>query len=1099
MRKNILFLIHFLLLNLTISAQVQYFSHYSVDDGLSQSVVNCIYQDSKGFIWIGTQNGLNRFDGYTFKEYIRSSVDTISISDNWIFKIVEDNNSNLWIGTKGGLNKYNRETDNFSRIKYANIYIEDIYLRVYGLALDNKNGLYINTPPKLSYYNIDNVTVELFGSNLEYDAGDKNSPLPIIIDKHENVWIASTRGLSRFDSKIKKFQYFKSGNENNFQISKDSVNCIFEDADGKIWIGTTFGLNCYDYSTSTFIKYFNDPDNANSLSNNLINCITQDDNGNFWIGTDNGLNKMTLENNGEYSVQRFTSQNDGLSHDVILELFIDYSKNLWIGTLQGIDKTDLKPKKFKLYQKNDLPQSIDLLDNIVASLYKDENGDVWVGNWGKGLNILNRKTNTVIHYSSELNGNNYISNDYIHVIFEDNLNRVFIGTRSGFFVFDKINKKFIPLQDFFNSKSIPSFENIRVNSITQDKDFNYWFGTQNGLYKINLQNFTSEIYNTESELKICWNYIYELLIDSEQILWIATSNGLDAFDLNTNSIKHFINDRNDENSLCDNFVVSLCEDYEGNIWVGTNTGVNKYVKNANKFIYYYKDNGLPSNLIYEIIEDANKNLWFATGAGLGLFDRNTETFRTFSMEEGLQSTEFNLGGAYKSKDEEVFLGGMKGFNSFYPDSLTDNNYIPSIVFTNFEKYIGSAKVNVKIDNVNLLILNYDENIFTIEFSSLEFTNPVNNKYAYKMFETGKEEGEWIDIATRQFVPFTNLPPGKYTFKVKGTNNDGIWNEEGISLEIRIKPPWWKSNLALVCYIILVIILIFGVIKIREQNHIKERNILEIKVKERTEEINNQKEKIEKAHEEITDSINYASRIQTALLPNIKTLEEYFSDHFVLYKPKNVVSGDFYWAKKVKEYIVFAVADCTGHGVPGAFVSMLGITLLNEVIRKEEITQSCQVLNELRNQIKIALNQHNYEAETKDGMDIGFCIYNTTSNLLDYSGANIPLLLIKKDTTEIIEYKPSKNPIGIYYKEKSFESTFIEISKGDKIYLFSDGYCDQFNETNREKYKLNRLKISLSNNCHLPFYEQKVQLENNFQNWKGAFNQIDDILVFGIEF
>jgi len=159
MRKNILFLIHFLLLNLTISAQVQYFSHYSVDDGLSQSVVNCIYQDSKGFIWIGTQNGLNRFDGYTFKEYIRSSVDTISISDNWIFKIVEDNNSNLWIGTKGGLNKYNRETDNFSRIKYANIYIEDIYLRVYGLALDNKNGLYINTPPKLSYYNIDNVTV----------------------------------------------------------------------------------------------------------------------------------------------------------------------------------------------------------------------------------------------------------------------------------------------------------------------------------------------------------------------------------------------------------------------------------------------------------------------------------------------------------------------------------------------------------------------------------------------------------------------------------------------------------------------------------------------------------------------------------------------------------------------------------------------------------------------------------------------------------------------------------------------------------------------------------------------------------------------------
>lgn len=1098
---GLIFLIYLPFFYGNLFAQEYYFSSYSVNDGLSQSVVNCVYQDSKGYIWIGTQNGLNKFNGYNFKKYIHSPVDTLSISDNWIFKIVEDRDSNLWIGTKGGLNRYNRKTDDFTLIEYENLFISEINSRVYGIDIDENDNIIINTPPVLTIYNPKTNSIESYQSELEFEASDKNEEIPVLIDNQNNIWIASNRGLSVFNIEKKSYQYFKSDIIDHFCISKDTITSLFEDQNENIWIGTSYGLNKYDKTSGTFTKYFYEPQNSNSLSGNYIHTIVQDDNGFYWVGTDAGLNKFSVDKNGKLTAQRFNSETNSLSHDVIHDLMIDFSKNLWIGTLKGIDKTDLKSKKFKLYQKTELQNSYDLLDNVVASLYKDDEGKIWIGNWGKGLNILNRKTKEVEHYSSSLTGNNYIPNDYVHVIFEDNQKRVWIGTRSGVLIFNKISKNFIPIQQYFQNTDIPSFENLRVNSIVQDKNSDMWFGTQNGLYHVNLKLFTTEIFTAENteEPKLCGNYIYELLFDSDEILWIATTNGLNAFDIKANSIVRFQKDKETLNSLCDNFVVSLCEDYEGNIWIGTNTGVNKYSKKEKNFTFYYHDEGLPANLVYEILEDANTNLWFATGAGLALFDRKLGAFKTFSLEEGLQSLEFNLGGKYKSADGEVFFGGMNGFNSFYPDSLNSNPYIPEIVFTNFELIKGNIKENIRIDNVDFIELQYDVDAFTIEFAALEFTNNLNNEFAYMMTGIGDNEDVWIEIGNRHFVPFSNLPPGEYIFKVKGTNNDGVWNNEGLTLKIRINPPWWKSNLAIIIYIILIVTFVVLFIKIREQRLIKERNILEQKVKERTIEINQQKEKIEKAHIEITDSINYGSRIQTAMLPKEHLYEQYFSEYFILYKPKDVVSGDFYWFKKVREYVVFAVADCTGHGVPGAFVSMLGMSLLNEIIRREEVIQSFQVLNELREELKSLLNQKNFQSESKDGMDIAFCIYNSDKKILDYSGANIPLNLIKNGTSEITEYKPSKNPIGIYYKEKNFESTFIDIQTNDIVYLFSDGYVDQFNEINGEKYKLSRLKIKLSNIAHLPLDEQKRELDANHYKWKGSSYQIDDILIFGVKF
>ncbi len=1098
--KKIFILILLLITNkLLLFSQQLFFTSYDIQHGLSQSVVNCVFHDSQGYMWFGTQNGLNKFDGQVFTKYRYSHIDTNSISDNWIFDITESKDGKIWIATKKGVNCFDKKSGVFKKLKYSLISFDNIVKCVYGIYVDNYQ-LYINTPPVLTIYNLRDSTYKHYVNSQEIDNTDKNEKIPIFKDSEGLIWIASTKGLAYFDISKQIFNNITAENTLNlpddFAISNQIVKSICEDNNKNLWFGTANGLNFYNKKTKKIIKYYNNPDDNFSLPSNSINSILCDRNNRLWIGTDKGIASCYLLDNENINIrfQLYNQQKSALINDNIFDITIDNSNNLWVATLKGISKTDLKPQKFRLYRQSQEANSVNLLDNIIASLYKDKENNIWVGNWGKGLNIYNRSANYVKHFSAD-SLNNYICDNYIHAIKEDSYGHVWIGTRNGVMIYDTDKQKFQYAHLFFNSKNIPNFENNRVNSIIEDKNKNLWFGTQNGLIKINLIDYKTEIYK---ESFICWNYIYEIMIDSQGFLWIATANGLDMFDLQKNKITHFLKDQENTNSLCDNFVISLCEDFEGNIWIGTNSGLNKYNKKDNSFTFFSVESGLAGNVVYEILEDKNKSLWLATGSGLSKFNHDNNSFTNYSIEEGLQSVEFNLGAKYISPDGEIFFGGMNGFNSFYPDSLSNNLFVPNIVFTKFEVVTKANLFYINVDSVQDIVLDDDISAFTIQFSALEYTNYNKNQYAYKMSKNGKDE-EWIHIGTRNFVPFSNLAAGEYVFSVIAANNDGTWNNIGIEINIKILPPWWMSRIAIISYIFIVVFLIYFFIKLRERKLINQRNILEQKVTERTYEINKQKEKIEKAHQEIKDSINYASRIQNAVLPINQLFEQNFSDYFVLFKPKDIVSGDFYWMKKIKHYLVFAVADCTGHGVPGAFVSMLGIALLNEIIRQESVKKSCQVLNELRNQIKISLQQTDYDVDTKDGMDIALCIYDQNNKILDFAGANNSAYIFKNENyNDLIELKATKNPIGIYYKEKDFESSFIEMDKNDRIYLFSDGYVDQFNESYKEKYKTKRFKELLIKINNLPFSQQKDILDAENISWKGTMFQIDDILVMGIK-
>lgn len=831
--KRLIGILIFSLTLLTNGYSQQYiFTNYSINNGLSQSVVNCLFQDSKGYIWIGTQNGLNRFNGETFDVYSYNPADSCSISNNWIYAIAEDISGNLWIGTKGGLNKYLPNQNKFQRIAYHPSFTYDVTQYSYDVICLSNGQILINTPPVISIYDPQKESFTHFQNKLEYDGSVKDVKIPVLEDTDGQIWVGSTKGMAAFSLQTKEFSYFSFTNSRGNVIYDVNVTAIFKDKKGTLWVGTTSGLFNYNSASNRFEEshFSSGPSKRYLFENTCIRTILEDKNGNLIVGTEGqGLYVVSLYSQNPVIIQNYTSENSEIGHNIVQALIIDRSENLWIGTLQGISKTDLKKKKFNLYRRSNSPNSLNLLGNVIASLYKDDDGSLWVGNWGQGLNRINRKTNEVEHFSTQLTGNYHIANDFIHVIFKDTDHHIWLGTRNGILIYDRPGNKFVPYLEYFKNPALPAFNQVRIYMIIQDKSSNYWIGTQNGLYKINLKKSTIEVFQKELDVnhRLSSNLVYCLLEDSDGLIWIATVSGLDVYNPGTDKIKHF---RKEEKGLSDDFIISLCEDRQGQIWIGTSTYVNVYNKKDSTFTYYSQEQGLPNNRIFEIIKDKNNDLWVATGKGLCRFNEKQNTFHTFTLEDGLQSLEFNLRAAYACTDGEMLMGGMNGFNSFYPDSISKNPYIPNLVFTAFYKTKGNSKEYVNLEQSPEIVLNHTVNSFTIEFAALEYTNPQRNNYAYQM------EGisdEWVNIGNRKFVPFSALQAGEYTFKVRGSNNDGVWNNKEISIKINILPPWWKSIYAYFSYLALIVLSIVVFIKIRERKLKHDKKILKQKVKERT--------------------------------------------------------------------------------------------------------------------------------------------------------------------------------------------------------------------------------------------------------------------------
>ncbi|MFC2093452.1 two-component regulator propeller domain-containing protein [Bacteroidota bacterium] len=776
---------------------------FIVEQGLAGNEIFCIFQDSQGFIWFGTSNGLKRYDGYKFKVFRNNSNDSTSLSRNCIISIYEDRSGHIWIGTEeGGLNKFSKEKEQFihyrhdpdNPISLSNDYIHAIHE-------DNSRVLWIGTEyGGLNKFDREKEKFKHYKNNPDDPASlSCNFVRSIYEDNCGTLWIGTkSGGLNKFDKEKEKFKCFIHNPDDSTSLSSDNINRIYEDNCGTLWIGTGKGLHKYNREKEQFKRYMHNPDDPTSLSNNVVTSIYEDNEGMLWIGTAyGGLNKFSKEKEQFTHYKHDPDNSKSLSNNCILVIHEDNSGNLLVGTAGGgLNKSNKARKQFKnyFYVKKD---PISLSCNIVMSIYGDNSDNLWIGTLGGGLSKFDREKEQFIHYKHNPDGPASLSHNFVESIYVDNSDNLWIGTRGG--GLNKFNKEKEQFTHYRHDPENPtSLSNDYIYTIYEDNSENLWIGTHRGLNKFNKlkEEFTQYKHDPQNSSNKCFNYVSSIIKDKLGNFWIGTEHGLIRFDRERNRLIHCRYDSNNPSSLsCDN-VTTIYEDNTGVLWIGTKEGLNKFNNEYEKFIHFREKDGLPSDLIHGILEDDYGNLWISTEEGLSKFNPKAETFRNYDVKDGLQSNDFNRRACYKNRSGEMFFGGMKGFTMFHPDDIKDNPHIPPVVITDFQLLHKSVPIGFdkstnrtilekSITETKEIELNYEDNVISFEFSALDFQCPEKNQYAYIMEGFDKD---WIYTdASRRFATYTNLDPGAYTFRVKGSNNNGIWNEEGASLKIKILP------------------------------------------------------------------------------------------------------------------------------------------------------------------------------------------------------------------------------------------------------------------------------------------------------------------------
>jgi two-component sensor histidine kinase/ligand-binding sensor domain-containing protein/PAS domain-containing protein len=817
------------------------FHHIIAAQGLSQSSIYCILQDHEGFMWFGTQDGLNKYDGYNFTVYTYNEFDPKSLSDNLITTIYEDKSGIIWVGTdSGGLNKFNRETESFTHYTHNSNQPDTLGAnRVLSIYEDEPGTLWIGTDGGgLNKFNPKTEQFTHYTHNTD-DLGSLNNDtvLAIYEDSLGSLWIGTDGGgLNKFNPETGHFTHYTHDLTNPHSLSSNTVLSIYEDQTGKLWFGTNGGgLNEFNRQTENFTHYLPNPEHPDSLNHNTVSAIAEDHFGNLWLGTTSWYvhSYGTALDKFDPKTKQFThyihdpANPNSLSDNIVGFVFKDNSGILWVGTgFGGVNKLDLKSPKFEHYHHNPSNPN-NLSDNRIMSIYEDQEGVVWIGTVNGGLDKFEPQTGKFTHYRHDSNNPNSLISDNVWSIYEDSAGMLWIGTfGSGLDKFDRKKGIFTHFQHNPNHPS--SLSENTVTSIYEDNSGTLWIGTfGGGLNKFNkkTEQFSQYTHQLDNPNSLSDNSITLIYEDKSGTLWIGTfAGGLNRFDSKTGHFKPYKNDPNNSNSLSYDRIISIYEYPSGTLWIGTlGGGLDKFDVATETFKHYTERDGLPNNAVIGILGDDAGNLWISTDKGLSKFNPKTETFRNYDVGDGLQGNEFNGVKAYlKTKDGQMFFGGLNGFNTFYPDQVKDNPHIPPIVITNFQKFNKDVKLDTAISSTKEIKLSYKDNFFSFEFAALDYTNPSKNQYAYKLEGFDKD---WIYSGTRRYASYTNLDGGTYTFRVKGSNNDGIWNEEGTSIKIIITPPPWKTWWAYMLYIIALISGVYGYVQWKTKAQAKENALL----------------------------------------------------------------------------------------------------------------------------------------------------------------------------------------------------------------------------------------------------------------------------------
>ena len=766
------------------------FEHLSIAEGLSQNTVLCALQDRQGFMWFGTQDGLNRYDGYEFRIYRHVETQPGSLGDNYILSMFEDHTGTLWVGTnKGGLNRYDRQTEQFT--------------------------VYVNNPndPESLSLNAVNAIVE---------------------DRAGFLWLATDgQGLNRFDPRTGKFKRFINDPAVYENRRSNIVNALYLDRSGSLWLGTSWGLHKFDLQTNQVVqRYSHDSNNPASLGHNRVQTICEDREGALWIGTAAGLHRLA---NGQLS--RFVhdpANPDSLaSHDIKIML-LDRRGQLWLGTGRGIERYDAATGQF-VHQSADPENPHGLSGNPVHALCEDRAGSLWLGEQDFGLKRYDAQAKPFANFTRKSQDKHSLSHKNVLSFFEDRDGTLLVSTQGGVDRFDPRIGQFTPWnwpqptdlgptqprarfikEDgagrlWLNSEGIltrlerlpggslrakyfPPKRGVSAFHITHDGMI--WLGSHgNGLSRFDpvTEQFTTFLHEPQNPLSLSNNLIYAIQEDRAGFLWVGTDQGLNRLDRATGQFTRFLHDAQNPASLSYNLIWSIFEDHAGRLWIGTGGGLNQFDPATQGFQRLTEKDGLANHNVVSILEDARGRLWLGTIKGVTRFDPATHAVRNFDVTDGLFGNEITPNIGFQNRAGVMFFGGPEGFSAFRPDQLEDDPTPPPIALTSCQRYNtgvaeGSALIEPGIAARQAIEFSYKDNILTFGFAALSFRHPEKNQYAYQL--EGYSD-RWIQLGTKRDVTFTNLDAGDYTLHVRGANSDGVWNLTGASLRIRIHPPFWQ--------------------------------------------------------------------------------------------------------------------------------------------------------------------------------------------------------------------------------------------------------------------------------------------------------------------
>ncbi len=1054
--------------------QTYSFKNYNTKEGLPQSQVLSVFQDHTGVMWFGTNSGgVGKYDGNKFV----TISDNDGLINNDIYTITENSKHELLFGTSKGISLYNGVSfKNYSQKEgLKNSFI-------FKLLKDN-DLIWVGTQEGV--YKLVNGNIEPFKEDTLLN---QSSVYSIFRDRDQNIWFATLQnGAIYYNKSTKTFKHFSVANG----LMNDFIFSIGQRENGDILIGTQTGLNCINSKFEV-----RKADEIAKNENISFSCILPLGNDNLLFGS-HTEGVIGFDFNLKSRTTQFNSIN-GLTSNPIQCLFKDREGNLWIGT-DGAGVFKYQNNKFVYYTKtNNLP------DNYINAVAQDAKGRYWVALKSNGLCKIDGQK--ITNYKFDVKHTNELPDNDVNSILPLSDGKVLFGTKDGLCIYE--NETFKTISDF-------GFRHKYILSLFADSHKNIWIGTNEGVYKY-VNGIITDVSIVNKFKQQGFEFPINCIIeDRSGNIWFGTQNGL--IELDKEGGCTLINEKN---KFYDINVLSAAIDKQHNLWFGTDDGLFHY--DYNSFTKISQKNGLNSNNLVFIQKDNLNRLILGSNNGIDIlslddFYKSKINIKHLGKDDGLLSLESNYNASFKDTMGRILIGTIDGLEIYNPRYDTKNLQEPLTKITQVKLFFGQEDIfKYSKNGVNTLLpehlsLPFSKNHLTFQYIGVSLTSPEKVMYQYKLEGL---DNDWTPPTAKTEATYSSLPPGKYKFMIKAMNNDGIWNKEPVVFEFSISPPWYNTWwFYAICIIILISsISIYNYVKTKKL--IADKQKLERVVDERTRELRDEKEKveiinkevieqktiIEHHNEEIMDSIKYAKNIQEALLPNLNNINALFKESFILYMPKDIVSGDFYWFAKNGDTTFIAAVDCTGHGVPGAFMSIVGNTLLNEIVNEKNITVPGDILLELHKGVKIALNQNAEEFERRDGMDITLCAITQQSKTIQYAGANRPLWIYRKNRNYDLEItKATKFPIGGLELEENriYQNHCITVEEGDCLYLFSDGYADQFGGPKGKKFMLTNLQKIIREGIELSMAQQKQSLETAFTTWKNDAEQIDDVLVIGL--